>query len=578
MLLELRIQDFAIIDRLELRLEGGFIAFTGETGAGKSIMIDAVELLLGGRADSTVVRSGSELALVEGAFRIAPAVREAVHAILEREALLDDPDHLMLAREVRREGRNLARVNGRTVTVGLLRELGELLVDVHGQSEHLSLLRVPEHLHLLDRYARVDSLQSAYARAYLELGKLRGELKALRQREREAAQRMEYLRYQVEEIDAAALQVGEDETLVEERNRLANAEQLTEKAAHAIAALDEGLRDELSATDLLGQAVEALEALAGFDPSMGQVQEESQALLEQLGDLARRLRIYQEGIEHDPKRLDEVEERLGLIRSLERKYGGGIEAVLAQADAARRELDDITHAEERILVLEDEERRLMGELARAGAELSQARRQAADQLAGGIEKELADLHMSGARFGVDLQWEDDSAGVPLDGRLVAFGPDGLDQVEFLVEPNPGEGLKPLARIASGGETSRLMLGLKRVLAQADRTPTLIFDEIDQGIGGRVGAVVGRKLWRLAADHQVLCVTHLPQLAAFGDQHFKVDKAVEAGRTVTRVLAMEGEARVAELAQMLGGTSGPNLESAADLLRHASGEKAAAAPG
>ncbi len=578
MLLELRIQDFAIIDRLELRLEGGFIAFTGETGAGKSIMIDAVELLLGGRADSTVVRSGAELALVEGAFRIAPAVREAVHAILEREALLDDPDHLMLAREVRREGRNLARVNGRTVTVGLLRELGELLVDVHGQSEHLSLLRVPEHLHLLDRYARVDSLQSAYARAYLELGKLRGELKALRQREREAAQRMEYLRYQVEEIDAAALQVGEDETLVEERNRLANAEQLTEKAAHAIAALDEGLRDELSATDLLGQAVEALEALAGFDPSMGQVQEESQALLEQLGDLARRLRIYQEGIEHDPKRLDEVEERLGLIRSLERKYGGGIEAVLAQADAARRELDDITHAEERILVLEDEERRLMGELARAGAELSQARRQAADQLAGGIEKELADLHMSGARFGVDLQWEDDSAGVPLDGRLVAFGPDGLDQVEFLVEPNPGEGLKPLARIASGGETSRLMLGLKSVLAQADRTPTLIFDEIDQGIGGRVGAVVGRKLWRLAADHQVLCVTHLPQLAAFGDQHFKVDKAVEAGRTVTRVLAMEGEARVAELAQMLGGTSGPNLESAADLLRHASGEKAAAAPG
>lgn len=578
MLLELRIQDFAIIDRLELRLEGGFIAFTGETGAGKSIMIDAVELLLGGRADSTVVRSGAELALVEGAFRIAPAVREAVHAILEREALLDDPDHLMLAREVRREGRNLARVNGRTVTVGLLRELGELLVDVHGQSEHLSLLRVPEHLHLLDRYARVDSLQSAYARAYLELGKLRGELKALRQREREAAQRMEYLRYQVEEIDAAALQVGEDETLVEERNRLANAEQLTEKAAHAIAALDEGLRDELSATDLLGQAVEALEALAGFDPSMGQVQEESQALLEQLGDLARRLRIYQEGIEHDPKRLDEVEERLGLIRSLERKYGGGIEAVLAQADAARRELDDITHAEERILVLEDEERRLMGELARAGAELSQARRQAANQLAGGIEKELADLHMSGARFGVDLQWEDDSAGVPLDGRLVAFGPDGLDQVEFLVEPNPGEGLKPLARIASGGETSRLMLGLKSVLAQADRTPTLIFDEIDQGIGGRVGAVVGRKLWRLAADHQVLCVTHLPQLAAFGDQHFKVDKAVEAGRTVTRVLAMEGEARVAELAQMLGGTSGPNLESAADLLRHASGEKAAAAPG
>jgi DNA repair protein RecN (Recombination protein N) len=256
-------------------------------------------------------------------------------------------------------------------------------------------------------------------------------------------------------------------------------------------------------------------ALARIDGTLSGSEAEAQALLEQAGDLARRLRVYREGIESSPKRLDEVEERIGLIRSLQRKYGDTMEAVLARAAAARDELETITHAGERIAALEKEESRQLKGLGEIGGRLSQARRAAGESLARAIEAELGDLRRGGARFSVDLAWEDDPAGAPVGDRRVGFGPEGLDRVEFLVAPNPGEGLKPLVKIASGGETSRMMLGLKGVLARADQTPTLIFDEIDQGIGGRVGAIVGRKLWDLARNHQVLCVTHLPQLAAFG---------------------------------------------------------------
>ncbi len=306
------------------------------------------------------------------------------------------------------------------------------------------------------------------------------------------------------------------------------------------------------------------------------IQVESQTLLEQATELARKLRLYQEGIEHNPTRLDEVEERLALIQSLKRKYGSTLQEVIDSAGEAREQLEAITHAEERMEALRAEELKLLDRLGEAGGRLSEERRMAGQNLVAAIEQELADLRMAGARFDVELRWEEDPAGVPVNGNPVAFTPDGLDQVEFLVEPNPGEGLKPLVKIASGGETSRLMLGLKSVLAKADHTPTLIFDEIDQGIGGRVGAIVGRKLWGLARDHQVLCVTHLPQLAAFGDQHFKVDKALEEGRTVTQVQRLNGRTRIVELAQMLGGASDPNLESAAELLRQAEGEKEAVA--
>jgi len=574
MLLELHIRDFAIIDNLDLELSPGFVAFTGETGAGKSIIIDAVEMLLGGRADSAVVRTGAEGAIVEGTFKLDAPTLERLLPLLEREGLLDEPGYLTLGREIRREGRNTHRVNGRSVNLGFLRELGEGLVDVHGQSEHLSLLRVREHLNLLDRFAQLEEARTAFSEAFTALKRIRDELEQIRQGERDAARRTELLTFQLNEITAAAPRVGEEAELLEERNRLANAEQLAILAEQGSVALDEGPAGVPSAADLLGQAADALAGLAKIDPSMASAEGEAQALVEQAGDLGKRLRVYRDEIEFNPRRLEQVEERVDLIRSLKRKYGGSLEAVLAQAETARRELESITHAEERIAVLQVEESRLLEQLSAHGRKLSQSRRLAAEQLAKGIEDELGDLHMEGARFGVDIRWEDTPGGLQLGDRQLAFDASGVDQVEFLVAPNPGEGLKPLAKIASGGETSRLMLGLKGVLARADETPTLIFDEIDQGIGGRVGAIVGRKLWGLGRDHQVLCVTHLPQLAAYSDQHFRVEKQIDGGRTVTRVRRLDGQERVPELAQMLGGLTRANQESAAELLRLADQEKAA----
>jgi DNA repair protein RecN (Recombination protein N) len=572
MLAELRIQDFAIIEEVSLRLGSGFVVFTGETGAGKSIIIDAVEMLLGGRSESGMIRTGASAALIEGAFQVDPSDSQDLRLLLDREGLLDDPATVTLGREIRREGRSICRVNGRTVSLGLMKGIGELLVDVHGQSEHLSLLRVKEHLSLLDRYAESEPLRQEYREAYECLVAVRRELVELREREHDAARRSEMLAYQIDEIRAASLRPGEEATLVAERSRLANAEQLADLAGRAISALDESVDESAPASDLLGQAAEALALLAKVDSSLEGTHAEAQALVEQAGDLARRLRVYRDEIEFNSKRLDEVEERIALIRGLTRKYGGSEEAALAHGGSAEQELETITHAEERIRELTSQEATALRWLGEIGARLSRARQEEGKRLAAAVEGELADLRMAGARFGVDFQWKDEAEGVPLGERRVAFGATGLDQVEFLVAPNPGEGLKPLVKIASGGETSRLMLGLKGVLARADRTPTLIFDEIDQGIGGRVGAIVGRKLWGLARAHQVLCVTHLPQLAAYGDQHFRVEKQVKRGRTVTMVGPMSEAERAEELASMLGGVSEANRQSASDLLHRAAEEK------
>jgi DNA repair protein RecN (Recombination protein N) len=572
MLEELSIRDFAIIEELSLSLNPGFVVFTGETGAGKSIIIDAVEMLLGGRADTDMVRSGAEVAWIEGTFHIEPDIQVQLHPILEREGLLDDASYVTLGREIRLRGRNICRVNGRTVSLGVMKEIGEWLVDVHGQSEHLSLLRVREHLHLLDRFAKIDQLLSSFAEVYQKTQVVRQELANLRQLEQEASQRADLLAFQINEIESAALRDGEDVDLLGERTRLANAEQLATLTKQALAALDEALHDRETVTDLLGRAAHTMEGLAKVDTSLQGTQAELQSMLEQTSDIAQRLRDYLEGVEFNPRRLDEVEERLGMIRSLQRKYGDKIPDVLAHAEEARQELENITHAEERLKVLEAEESKSLKRLGELGSSLSEARHKAADQLRQAIEDQLGDLRMEGAQFGVGMEWQDDPQGVPVGDRQISFSPSGLDMIEFLVAPNPGEGLKPLAKIASGGETSRLMLGLKSVLVQADRTPTLIFDEIDQGIGGRVGAIVGQKLWGLAKRHQVLCVTHLPQLAAYGDQHYKVEKQVDGGRTITLARPLTDPESIPELALMLGGVTEPNLESAADLLRQAMEDK------
>jgi DNA repair protein RecN (Recombination protein N) len=577
MLAQLRIKDFAIIRDLSLEFHRGLMVFTGETGAGKSIIIDAVELLLGGRAESTVVRSGADTAFLEAQIKVDPAIWEPILEVLRREELIEAESEveLLLSREIRLEGRNICRVNGRIVALSVLRELGDLLVDVHGQSEHLSLLRVRHHLTLLDRFADLGEPLSEYRRVYRQLEIVRDELATLRVKERDAAQRADYLAFQIQEIEAAKLRLGEEEELTSERARLANAEKLAQLTDEATAALEEGLHGEVAATDLMGRAVESIAVLARIDASLEPLQTESQALLEQITDLASRLRQYGESAEFQPDRLDEVEERLSLLGDLKRKFGSSIEEVIGHLELAREELDGITHAEARIDDLVAEAERLRGQLAGLALALSAARRDAAEKLAEAVESELQHLNMGGAEFKVQRQWLPDEAGLPMEGGPVRFGPRGVDDIEFLIAPNPGEGLKPLVKVASGGETSRLMLGLKGVLAQADETPTLIFDEIDQGIGGRVGAIVGQKLWRLARNHQVLCVTHLPQLAAFGDRHFRVEKDVIEGRTETLVHSLDGERRARELASMLGGVSDPNLESAQALLMEADGARAQA---
>ena len=569
MLTDLRIQNFAIIDKLDLRFGSGLIILTGETGAGKSIILDAVVMLIGGKADTTFIRTDSDAAFVEGVFQLKGPEREAVHEVLKREELMDDPNYIVLMREVRREGRSVARVNGRTVNVGLLKELGALLIDIHGQAEHLSLLDPRAHLGLLDRYAEVAKPLTEYRQTYHALLNLRRELSELKKAQADADRRIEMLTYQAEEIEAAKLKPGEDEELRKERDRLANAESLAQNAQEALAILEEGSPETPAATDLIGQAAQALTTLAKIDAGQNELANQAEVMLDTISDIIHNLRNYLDEIEFNPKRLEDVEERLDLIHSLTRKYGGNIPAVIAYGEDARKQLETITGAADRITELEMQEAKLLQKLSKQGGTLSDKRKSAALTMGKGIEIELDDLRMASAQFGVDFQTKPDLNGLPLDdGTRIAFDQNGFDRVEFLVAPNPGEGLKPLAKIASGGETSRLMLGLKNVMARADEVPSLIFDEIDQGIGGRVGMVVGQKLWNLSRSHQVFCVTHLPQLAVFGDQHYQVQKLVDKGRTLTRVEPLEGEARLLELSQMLGEVGEGTLRSAHELLQTA----------
>lgn len=566
MLTELRIENFAIIDRLSLNFGPSLAAFTGETGAGKSILLDAIEALMGGRAESTMIRADEERANLEAVFTIPDAHRKVISDLLDTEGLLDDDHEVLFNREIRREGRNIARINGRTVNVALMREIGSYLVDIHGQSEHLSLLTVRQHLRLLDRYADDSKLLADYQNAFRELRTLQKELEDLHSAEQDAARMTDLLNYQIQEIDSARVKPGEEAELRGELTRLANAEKLSSLAQQAYALLEETSPDAPSISTMLGEVSGVLHSLAGIDASLNDLSNQSETALSLTADISRALQDYLETIEFNPKRLETVENRLAMIVTLKRKYGDSEEQILAFAENARKQLEMITHAEEKIAELEEKEAVQMSALSLKAQALSAARKAAGVTLGGAVEKELDDLKMAGARFSVDIQTREDEHGLPLeDGRKVRFDERGIDQTEFLIAPNPGEGLKPLVKIASGGETSRLMLALKNVLAKADTIPTMIFDEIDQGIGGRVGAIVGEKLWSLAREHQVLCVTHLPQLAAFGDQHFHVFKQIQDGRTVTVVESLANERRESELALMFGGDSEANRAAAQEAL-------------
>jgi DNA repair protein RecN (Recombination protein N) len=579
MLAELRIQDFAIIDTIQLKFDKGFNVLTGETGAGKSIILDAVTLLLGGRADTDIVRSKADMAQVEGVFKLDKRTAARINPIIESEGLEgDSPNILVLAREVRTEGRNICRINGRTVTLALLRQVGEGLIDIHGQSEHLSLLDADSHIDLLDRYAGLESQRESFAVLVQQVYAVNSELEHLLRNEQELARRAEILAYEVEEIAAARLKPGEDVKLREERLRLANAEQLASLSDEAYAAIYEEGPDGHSAADLISQAAVALSKLFKIDANLREEHALAQTLSTQVEELARNLRDYREGVEYNPRLLRETEERLDFINALKRKYNcDSIDALLAHAQQAATELEAIEGSEERIEHLSAEQERLLRHIGREGAALSSARVAASDALAQAIEAELTELKMDGARFGVSVEQVDNPQGAYVGDYRVAFDATGIDAVEFLIAPNVGEPLKPIARIASGGETSRLMLALKTVLSRADHTPTLIFDEIDAGIGGRIGAVVGRKLWGLSDAHQVMVVTHLPQLAGFGDGHFKVEKQIVGKRTVTRVARLKKAGRVEELTEMLGPEAESARQSAQEIMEYVGRAKKGESP-
>ena len=573
MLRLLSVTNFATIEQLEIELAPNFNVLTGETGAGKSIIVDAVSLLLGGRADAGMVRSGARQARVEGVFLLDGDLMQAVGDGLDEYGIESGEEELILAREVNLDGRNTCRVNGRIVPLRLLNGLAEHLVDIHGQNEHLSLLRVREHIDILDKYGGLGELRSEVGARVGELMEVRRELEEMGRAGREFAQRVDFLRYQVEEINAAGLRSGEDEELIVERDRVANAERIISLSDHAYRALYEGFEQQQSAADLMGQASKDLDQLVQLDPSLGSNVESAEALSSQLEELAHTLRGYRDGIVYSPERLQELEERLALIRGLKRKYGGTIEEVLAFGENAATELEGLYHSEERKEELEGRESELRKEVGEVAGRLSKERKEAGERLAEAIQEEAAGLAMEHAQVVVEVRHSEAEDGVPVsvngEGvRRLAFNGSGVDSVEFMISLNPGEPPRPLARIASGGEASRLMLAIKTILSTADEVPILVFDEVDAGIGGRVGGVVGQKLWGLSKNHQVLCVTHLPQIACYADNHVRVMKAASRERTVTSVEVLDGEGRVTEISQMLGSGGGAARGNAVEMLEEA----------
>lgn len=570
MLEELRIQNFAVIDRLELQFGAGFNVITGETGAGKSILIDAVELLLGARADTTLVRAGSERSRVEGLIRLDARARLAVMPLLEREDLLDadQPDYLTIMRELRLRGRSTARVNGIAVRSDILSEVGRQLFDIHGQSQHLSLFRPRHHIDLLDRFADLLDARAGLAGMVGELTALHAEMRQLRDDDEALRRRADLLRHELEEIRAAELDPAEEAELETERNRLANSEQLATLAAEAARLLngDDSAQAAPAVDGLMGVAA-ALAKLARIDPALADDYALAESMAQHAQELALTLSRYASDVEFDPYRLDELEERLELIATLKRRFrADSIDGLLAYAERAAKELAGIDDSDQRLDQLSRRADQLLRQIGDISARLSRARTEAGAALSRAVMRELGDLRMERARFEVQLQQAEHPAGCYVGEKRYKFDAKGMDDVEFMLSANPGEPPRPLAKVASGGEAARIMLALKRVLTAADQTPILIFDEVDQGIGGRIGAVVGEKLWSLTGDHQVLCVTHLPQLASFADAHFQVRKALDDQRAATQVRTLTDEReRVAELAAMLGAAGAAGLESAREIL-------------
>jgi DNA repair protein RecN (Recombination protein N) len=550
MLIELRIENFAVIERLSVALEPGLNVLTGETGAGKSIIVGALSLLLGERASSEAVRTGASRAVVEGVFDVAR--RPEILALLDEHGLAQEDGLLILRREVAAEGRNRAWVNGSASTAGLVGELGGRLVDLHGQHEHQALLRVDAQRAILDAYAGQAETVAQLRSAYGALRQARRDLEQLEDRRREIEQRADFLRFQLGEIEEAAVDPDEEARLAEESRRLEYAEDLARLAQ----ALHHGLYEgEAAVAGILGEMRRELDQLIRIDPSQESARELLDTAYFSVEELGQRMGDYAGRIEHDPARLDAIQARQDLLFRLKTKYGPTLDHVLATGQRARQELDALETAVFERKALEKASADAEATFDALAAGVTAGRAAAAAALAAEVMKVLPALGLDGARFHVAIQ--------PVDSP----GPDGAERVEFLVAVNRGFEPRSLSRVASGGELSRVMLALKTILARVDAVPTLVFDEIDAGIGGRIAVQVGAQLREVARHHQVFAITHLPQIASRAHHHLLVLKAEAGGSTTAALQHLRGDDRVRELARMLGGDpeSQTSLDHARELL-------------
>ncbi|MEU2545910.1 DNA repair protein RecN [Streptomyces roseolus] len=554
---EMRIRSLGVIDDAVVELSPGFTAVTGETGAGKTMVVTSLGLLLGGRADPALVRIGAGSAVVEGRITLPPGATAAVRA-QEAGAELDE-GALLVTRTVSAEGRSRAHLGGRSVPVGLLAELADELVAVHGQTDQQGLLKPARQRGALDRYAgeAVSGPLAAYGEAYRRLRAVTTELDEITTRARERAQEADLLRFGLAEIEAVAPRAGEDEELAAEAERLGHAEALASAAALAHAALAGNPEDpeSVDATTLVGGAGRALEAVRAHDPALAALADRTGEISILLADVAQELAGYADDLDADPLRLAAVEERRAALTQLTRKYGESVTAVLAWAEESAERLGELDGDDERIGELTAERDRLRDELSVLAQRLTDARVEAADRFAGAVTAELASLAMPHARVSFDIRQTeaaDEANGVLVGGRWVAYGPSGVDEVELLLAPHPGAPPRPIAKGASGGELSRVMLAVEVVFAGVDPVPTYLFDEVDAGVGGKAAVEIGRRLAKLARTAQVVVVTHLPQVAAFADRQLLVEKTHDGSVTRSGVTVLEGEERVRELSRMLAG--------------------------
>lgn len=531
----LHIENIAIIERADIVFGRGFNALTGETGAGKSIVIDALGAVLGQRTSRELIRTGAEKAFVSAAFSLVSA---ELPALLENGLAPEEDGTLLLQRELHTDGKNVCRVNGRPVTVAQLKSIGASLLNIHGQHDGQQLLDEEQHLIYLDRFGRVEDALADYRAQFDALRETRREITALQMDEAEKARRVDMLRHQIGELERAELREGEEEELNARRNILRNGEKFISAISAADGCLNGG-DDGLGAVSALKGAEDALRGLRALSAEFVELSKRLQELRCEAYDLAETIRDKRSEYDFSPQELDAVEARCDLLYRLKKKYGGSVEEMLAYLSRCRDELDRIEYADDRIAQLTEKAARQEKDARQAAQELSAQRTRAARELESRIARELHELDMPKLRFSIDFQEK-------------SLSEDGIDTVAFLMSANVGEALRPIHKIASGGELSRIMLALKNVLAEQDSVMTMVFDEVDTGVSGRAAQRVAEKLARLSCTRQVLCVTHLPQLAAMADTHFAVEKGEENGRTLTRVQVLDRTSRAREVARLNGG--------------------------